>query len=280
MPSTKPGLHEEFAKFFENPKREHLRELLERNVGEFAYLDFKEQWPSFPKFSRHLLGIENSGGGCVIVGVAEREDNTLEAAGLETLTDKSDIIRGIENYLPHTLLESIDILDYSFEAAEYPAIVGKKFQVVFVPDDPRHLPFVTKRDGEGIREAAIYVRRGTLTEEANYEELQGVLNRRIETGYSSQGEIDLGTHIEQLKRLYGQLARYHVRDRGLLTQHLASLPKALEKMIGIELEQVPNPMYPEEDFGAFIVRMIQKKKKRIELELDVVELVGQCAKRH
>lgn len=37
-------------------------------------------------------------------------------------------------------------------------------------------------------------------------------------------------------------------------------------------EKVPNPAYPEEDFDEFIARVIEKKKKRIEIILDVFDL--------
>jgi hypothetical protein len=36
--------------------------------------------------------------------------------------------------------------------------------------------------------------------------------------------------------------------------------------------EVPNPNYPEEDFEKFIIRMIEKKKKKIEILLDVSNL--------
>jgi predicted HTH transcriptional regulator len=75
MASRSKGLYEEFARFFEKPTREGLRELLKKNVGELQHCDFKVQWPALPKLSRILLGIANSGGGCVIIGVAENEDN-------------------------------------------------------------------------------------------------------------------------------------------------------------------------------------------------------------
>lgn len=37
-------------------------------------------------------------------------------------------------------------------------------------------------------------------------------------------------------------------------------------------EKIPNPVYPKENFDAFIVRMIEKKKKRVEIILDVLDL--------
>lgn len=43
--SKKRNIHEEFAKFFENPKRETFRDLIRNNLGELRTCDFKEDWP-------------------------------------------------------------------------------------------------------------------------------------------------------------------------------------------------------------------------------------------
>jgi hypothetical protein len=267
-------LYEEFARFFEMPSREGLRDLLKKNVGELPYCDFKEQWPQYPKLARHLLGLSNSGGGCVIIGMAEREDKTFEPKGVEILVGKAVIIDGVKKFLPNSLLTNFQVLNFGFDAAEYPAIVGKKFQVLFVEDDPKHFPFVSMNEGDGIRKNSIYVRRGTSTEEATYEELQRIINRRLETDYSSQREMNLETHLEQLKVLFRQINKYHETGRNLLdlffmgsalSQAFSEINKKLQSGL------TPNPNYPKEDFEAFIVRMIEKKKKRIEIELDVVK---------
>ena len=50
--TTRKLLKEEFAKFYETPTRDNLRELLKNNFGEFPNLDFKEQWLPFPQIAR------------------------------------------------------------------------------------------------------------------------------------------------------------------------------------------------------------------------------------
>jgi predicted HTH transcriptional regulator len=269
MTTQRKTIKEEFAQFYEDPTREGLRELLRDNLGEFPNLDFKEQWPAFPKLARHLLGLANLGGGCIIIGVAEKEDKSLESVGIDDLIDKSSVTNGIKKFLPNTLLENIDIGDFKYEVAEYPKLIDKKFQTIFVTSDAKHLPFVAMADGDGIRNNAIYTRRGPSTEEANYDELQNIINRRLETGYSSQGEIDLRTHIEQLKTLYGQIDQYHIRREGGIADALQNI--ATISLFG-ETQKILNPVYPPEGFDMFIARMIEKKKKRIEIILDVIDL--------
>lgn len=269
MSAKKKTLYEELARFLEAPTREGLRDLLKNHSGELPNCDFKSGWPAFSKVARHILGIANSRGGCIIIGVAEKEDKTLEPVGIKTLVDKSTIFDGVKKHIPNILLSNLEVLDLAYDASEYPALVGKRFQVVIIPDDPVHLPFVAAADGEGIRNNAIYIRRGPSTEEANNDELQRVINCRLDTGYSSQVELDLQTHIEQLKILYGHIAKYHYRMKGGPWQ---AMGVTISNMLGIR-EEILNSQYPEEGIDAFIARMIAKKKKRIELELDVIDSV-------
>lgn len=264
------GLKEEFAKFFEDPSRDGLRELLRNNLGEFPHLDFKENWSSLSKIARHILGLANSDGGCIIVGVAEKEDKTLEATGVENLKDKAEIFKGIQKFLPSFLVDKVELADFVYEASEYPKIVGKKFQVIFVATDSKHLPFTSMVEGDGIQKNRIYVRRGTSTEEADYQELQNILNKRLETGYSSRNEIDLRTHLEELEMLYGLLKSGYLIPTGLINPQLKL--GSFIKDLDIQYKSVPNPNYPKETYEAFVARMIEKKKKRIEIVLDVADL--------
>ena len=242
----KKETHELFARFFENPSREGLRDLLRDNVGEFDYLDFKQEWPSPSKLARHMLGFANSGGGCLVCGV----DHTLHSVGLSAFADKADIQKGVRKYLPSPL--SFEILDFKYDASEYPDIIGKRFQVVLVEDTPRYIPFVSESDGDDIRENAIYVRRGTNTEEATYDQLQEILNRRIETKYSSQDEFALEKELADLKTLYRNIPQYYTLSEIVKAQRLDYLGP-----------RESNPFYPEESFQEFVALLIEEKKKRI-----------------
>lgn len=106
--------------------------------------------------------------------------------------------------MPAELVSRVEVHDYHFEASEYPTIIGKKFQVMFVEFSSEHVPYVSRREGDGIKSPAIYVRRGGQTSEASHEELQRIINQRIETKYSTSNEITLKQHMEQLKVLYSE----------------------------------------------------------------------------
>ncbi len=260
------GYKEAFARFFDEPSREGLREVLQDNAGETNNLDFKAEWPEMPKVARHLLGLGNSSGGCMVVSVAQREGNALDPVGLSALKEKTEVMNAIANYLPEPLIGQVDILDFHYEASEYPRLKGKSFQVLIVGYDPAHLPYIAKRDGAGVRRNAIYVRRGTATDEANYEELQRLLSSRVETGYSSRRELDLRTHLEQLKILYEQISPYGTKLKPTFGGNVVA------RIAQMYTEPIPNPNYPQENFDAFVARAIARKKRRVEVELDIEDI--------
>lgn len=269
--STK-SIKEEFAKFFETPSRESLRDLLKNNLGEFPHCDFKRSWPDFSKMAKHLLGLANSDGGCIIIGVGEKNDKTLEIIGIESLNDKSNCFNSLKKYLPPKLLNEVEILDFAYKDSEYGELVGKTFQAILVSSNVKYIPFISCSAGENINENEIYIRRGTSTEQANYEGLQKIINKRIDTDYSSKAELDLEEHLEQLKVLYSQITQYNVRIRsGLADMAAKALVSSLSNIVG-QQERIPNPIFPKEGFEEFIARVIEKKKRRIESELSLLNM--------
>lgn len=243
--------HEAFAKFFEKPTRSSLRELLKGNIGETDYLDFKEAWPEPVKLSKHILAMANCGGGAIVVGVKQTDENIVEAIGIEKIEDKSDLTKKVAAYLPSTI--SLEILDFSYTESEYEKIKGKAFQVLLVEYDPKIIPLLSKKDGDGIRRNTVYVRRGTNTDEAAYEELQELINKRLETGYSNQKSIELAKHLDQLKILDKERPRSKSSRSGVLGDM-----RSLAEMFGPKTSG---------EYEKFLEELYDKKKKVIEREL-------------
>lgn len=203
MAENNKGSKELFVQFFENPTRETLRDLLRDHVGETDKCDFKETWPPMPKVAKHILGFANSGGGCLVIGVREMGDGSFDQSGIKVLMDKAKITQGVQKFVPKQV--KFSVFDFSYDESKYPKLIGKKFQTLIVEDQPQYIPFISEEEGEGIRKNAIYVRHGTSTEETSYEELQAIINRRIETKYSSTDELDLRHHLIELQILYEQV---------------------------------------------------------------------------
>ncbi len=194
--------HEGFALFFEKPTRESLRDLIKDNIGETNYLDFKEEWVSYPKLAKHILAFSNTEGGAIIFGVKENDDGTTDPKGISEFLDKEKISKGLTKYLPTNIIW--EVYEFAYEESEYPKLKGKKFQVLLVEFKPQLIPFLCLKAGEGIKNNVVYVRSGTSTTEATHDDLQKIVNERIETGYSSKHVLQVSEHLQQLKELYKQ----------------------------------------------------------------------------
>jgi predicted HTH transcriptional regulator len=250
-------VHESFARFFELPTRESLRSLLKEHVGELRSCDFKESWPEHAPVARHLLGLANVGGGCLIVGVKENEDKTLAPIGVSQIKDKADIVSGVKLFLPEPLLAALEIADFSYEAAEYATLVGKRFQVVFVHGRPDAVPFVAQRGGSGVRAGAIYIRREGATDEASYEEVQRLLTQRLAAFPQTVEARNLKEHLEELKVLYAEIPK-NIQGSAAWIQEITKFASVFSG------ETKKNPGYPAEDYQAFVHRVLDGKKKLIE----------------
>jgi len=258
----KKSYKEEMAQFFEKPTREGLRKILKDNVGEFNELDFKSDYPIPSKLAKQILALSNSGGGALILGVYQNENNELISEGIK-LKDKTQIGNEIEKYLPQYL--PYDIIDFSFSESEYPVIIGKKFQVIIVEDKVEFLPFVSKKEGDSIQKNTVYIRRNTECQIANYEELQKLINRRIDSGYNSTNQLTLTEHCDQLKILYSQISKG--KNENVYFNDFFGfnrLTSSLQNIMAGPSQYIPNNNYPKEDFEEFINRMIEMKKTIIE----------------
>lgn len=158
---------------------------------------------------------------------------------------------------------------FHYDDTEYGALKGLTFQVIVVGDDPEHLPFLSEADGEQagkkIERNVIYARRGSSTQRASYDQIQRMVNRRIETTHSSRPELELERHLSELKLLYGKITPYLIE--GGLFQSLTALVEMTRA--GSGAKRIPNPVYPGEGYEQFVARMIEAKKKRVETFLSV-----------
>lgn len=259
------AMRETFADFFEDPSRDKLRALLQHGDGEMRQLDFKAEWPKAGPLAKHVLAIGNSGGGCLVVGVAEKTDGTFEPAGLEKISDKAVITNALKTTIPDALLFQIQILNLAYESSDWGKLAGKRFQVLLIESDADHLPHLAVKNGEDLQAGVIYVRREGGSEPASYEEIQRLIRARLASGRPNLVELDLKDHLDQLKVLYDQISPSKFGGMfGLaLADHFSGLLGALSA------SSEPNPNYPTEGFEAFVAKLIVKKKRRIAEELDV-----------
>ena len=250
----------------QEPTLEKFRDFMRGQTGEHNSIDFKEQWIEDGKLAKELLAIANFGGGLIVFGVKENDDCRLESKGLPKLQDKADVGNALKRYISPDLKYTIH--DFEYNASEYKDLEGKKFQLLIVEDTPEHLPFVSKKAGADIREAAIYTRRGTACVEASESEIHNMVSRRINHELPNGGHaLDLSQHLKQLQALYENIERT-LFIPGVSKTHI-SFDSAMHSLVRALGETKPNPFYPRESFDEFVSKMIQAKKDKIRRVLDL-----------
>lgn len=263
--SERPQIKDLMYELLQEPSKEKFREFLLGNTGEQDNIDYKLNWIDKGSLSKLILALGNSGGGIIVIGVNENDDGSYDPIGINELIDKSTISDMIKKYVPTSLEYSV--LDFVFKTSEYEKLIGKKFQLISINDTPEHLPFVSLGETNGIENNTIYVRRGTKCEKANSIEIERILNKRINTQYSSSSTLNLDEHLKQLRVLYYQIEPN--KKNIINSPFLDNLANAFQGLSLVEYESYPNPNYPEEDFEGFILRMIKNKKMKVEKILDL-----------
>ncbi|WP_417513034.1 helix-turn-helix domain-containing protein [Marinobacter sp.] len=196
--SLKKNQHELFRQFFEKPTRAFLSQVLKENIGETDYLDFKAEWPKFEHVAKHILAMGNTGGGAIVLGVTEEQSGEFNSTGLEKLQDRADLNKKLRKFVPDQL--NYELFNFTYDKTE-PSLEGKNFQVIMVEYSEKILPLLALKEGSGIQSNVAYVRSGTESIPANRDQLEQLINTRIDTEYSSTPTLELTHHLEQLKIL-------------------------------------------------------------------------------
>ena len=133
----------------QQPTIEKFREFIENQTGEQNDIDYKKQWIEGGQLAKEMLSIANYGGGIIVFGVEETEDHTISPVGLGAIKDKSDVSKDIERYIPSNL--EYEIYDFCYDASEYVALQGKKFQILAISNLPQNMPFMAKKESGSLK---------------------------------------------------------------------------------------------------------------------------------
>ena len=270
-PQIKDHFYDQFLK---EPTKDNFRDFMKKSCGELNEMDFKETWIDKGPLAKIMLAMANNGGGIIVFGVKENEDNTFDILGLDSLKDTADISNSMSRLVSSSL--DYEVFNFVFDSDVYGKFENKKFQIMVIHDTPERLPFVSLGQSEKIEKDVIYVRRGTKSEKATSEEINRIIERKIATIYSENTDMSLDQHLEQLKKLYSELPqKIQVLVRKGTQPNFAAALKVFGERIGAlygtpdEYEEKDNPNYPDEGYEAFILRMINAKKLKIEKVLDL-----------
>lgn len=255
-------------KLLQEPTLDNFREFIRNNTGEHNSIDFKGQWIQGNQLAKEMLAIANSGGGVVIFGISENADGSIDLSGLQGLKDPANVSNEVKNYISTDL--KYELYPFSYTASEYPALEGRHYQMLVIEDTPQFIPFMAKKESDKLKTNEIYVRRGTSCEVANQDEIRALVSRRINYVHPLKGQpLSLEEHLKQLKVLYGQIEKKKVYYSTENMEGLSVILKGIVELFGKNQTVVDNPLYPDENYEAFISRLIVNKKNKIERILDL-----------
>ena len=266
-------------KFFDlivkNPSRDGFKTFLKESCGELDNIDFKEKWITKGKLAKIMLAMANTGGGVIVLGIQENKDDNYLAVGIDELKDAADVEKEIKKLVPRNL--SYSVLNFIYDDEIYGEYAGKKFQAIIIADAPEQLPFFSIGASDDIEKDCVYVRRGTSSEKASARDFETMIQRKLENVFKESNDLSLKEHLEQLQFLYDsipQKKRILVKKGNRFVGAMEGLQALSERMTEIfgepdQYEEVPNDNYPSEDYEQFLVRMIDKKKLKIEKILDL-----------
>lgn len=217
-----------------------LKNLIEQSFGENNALDFKETFVREDQIAKLIIAMANSGGGSIIFGV--NDDNHPVGILKEELKDPTDFQRKLNGYLPSMLIYHLQQIDYD-ENEMYGYFSGKTFFIIYIPEQNRFIPFIAKRGSDKLFTDKIYIRKNTSNETATNDDLEIIFRKRLIEQYEDLSNMSLNEHMEQLKILY--------------------------RIAAISGDTNKNSKSQKDDFSEFIARMIEKKKRKIEIVLEV-----------
>jgi hypothetical protein len=267
-------------KFFDlivkNPSRDGFKTFLKESCGELDNIDFKEKWISKGKLAKVMLAIANSGGGVIVIGIKENKGDDFVPVGIEELRDTASVEQEIQKLVPRNL--NYSVLNFIYNDELYGDYAGKKFQAIIISNIPEQLPFFSIGSSDDIDKDCVYVRRGTSSVKATAREFEVLIQKRMENVFKESSDLSLKEHLEQLQFLHDsipQKKRILVKKGNQFIGDTAGLQALLGRMSKMmfgepdQYEEIPNENYPTEDYEQFLVRMIDKKKLKIEKVLDL-----------
>lgn len=192
------SVKENFAKLFDDPNRVTLKDALMNLTTEYDNYEFKENEIEDHTLAKHIIGMANTNGGIIILGVKET-DNGLKPCGLKSNTDTTDMKKKLGKYLPHELSYEIYQIDYE-ERDEWSDLKNKSFKIIKIEFTPEYIPFLPIKGCNDYVKTDIFCRKNSSTTRCEYDDLQDIFNKKSinRNGISA---LTLRNELEELKIL-------------------------------------------------------------------------------
>ena len=192
----KKGITEKFAKLFDNPNRETFIIALNNLTGEYDDLEFKEQEIDVHILAKHILGIANTSGGVICLGIKESDDGLIPI-GLHSNSDSTDLKKKLSKYLPYKLDYDVHPIDYD-DKELWGDVRNKSFKIITVEYTPEYIPFMPMKGSDDYIKTDIFCRKNSSTARCEYDDLQNILNKRVS---ASQNILNIDQELNELEIL-------------------------------------------------------------------------------
>ena len=231
------GLKEKFAKLFDDPNRETFKIALNNLTGEYDDLEFKEQEIDEHILAKHILGIANTSGGVICLGIKEG-DNGLTPIGLDDSSDSTDLKKKLSRYLPYNLDYEVHPIDFD-DKELWGDIRNKSFKIISIEYTPENIPFLPMKDSRDYKKTDIFCRKNSSTTRCEYDDLQNILNKRIS---ATQKYLNIDHELNELEILMKRTSPQHTlfytinnpNFLKIISQFKEKKIKRIEKGLGID----------------------------------------------
>ena len=89
-------------------------------------------------------------------------------------------------------------MNFFYDHDVYTHLKGKKFQMITIDVEDEKIPIICECESKLFKKGDIFIRRGTNTEKVNYEELQMLINHRVEAGKAQITNEGVKEQLQQL----------------------------------------------------------------------------------
>ena len=192
-------IKENFAKLFDDPNRVTLKDSLKNLTTEYDDFEFKEIEIETPILAKHIIGMANTNGGIILLGV-ENTENGFKPCGLENNTDTTDMKKQLAKYLPHELKYEIYQIDYD-KRDEWGDLKNKSFKIIKIKFTPEYIPFLPIKGSKYYEKTDIFCRKNSSTTRCEYDDLQDIFNKRKSINRYRITALTLRNELEELKIL-------------------------------------------------------------------------------
>lgn len=193
------SIKETFAKLFDDPNRVTLKDSLMNLTTEYDDYEFKEIEIETPILAKHIIGMANTNGKIIMLGVEDTE-NGLKPCDLEINTDTTDMKKQLAKYLPHELRYDIHQIDYD-ERDEWGDLKNKSFKIIKIDFTPEYIPFLPINGSKYYEKTCVFCRKNSSTTRCEYDDLQDIFNKRKSINHYGITTLTLRNELEELKIL-------------------------------------------------------------------------------